>query len=922
MTSPSERAVAIVGVGAILPDAPNAAAFWENLRAGRYSISDVDPARWDPALYFDADHAPERTYSKIGGWVRDWEWNPLGWKLPIPPKVSDAMDDAQKWAIACTRMALEDYGKPFDRERTAVILGNAMAGEKHYFTTLRLLFPELRRDLDGAPSFAALPADLRTAIMGELHARMESDLPEITEDTMPGELSNCLAGRVANLFNFRGPNFIIDAACASAMAAMDASIEGLVEGQFDTVITGGVDRNMGVSSFIKFCAIGALSATGTRPYADGADGFVMGEGAALFILRRLADAERDGDRIYAVVRGMAGSSDGKGKGITAPNPIGQKLAIARAWENAGLSPASCSLIEGHGTSTSVGDFVELSSLVETFAGAGLAPGSVALGSVKSNIGHLKAAAGAAGMLKATLSLYHKTLAPSLGFERPNPNVDWAASPFAVNTQLREWDLRNGDPRDGGRERVRLRRHQFPRCARGAHSRPDRQWPGPRDDRRAGGPAWGGQAAGRRARGVPRGRVGHGRARDAAALGDPRRLRPRRRTSRRAERVCIDYGDADELAAKAAMALKALESGNPAAWKALEGRGIFRGSGAPGKVAFLYTGQGSQYAKMLAELRATEPIVAATFDEADAIMRPLLDGRALSEIIFDAPDADAQLMRTEITQPAVLTVDIALTRLLAARGFAPDMVMGHSLGEYGALVAAGVLSFADALEAVSARGREMASVSIGDNGAMAAVSAPIDEVDADRRRGRRLRRARQRQLPPAARDRRRDRGRRAGDREDPRGRAPRAAAAGLARVPHRDRRARRRAAAGDARPGRDHAAARADRGQRRRRVLPARNRPRDRHPRTPDRLAGAVHQGPAHTHDAGARVFVEVGPEAGAVGVRRRRARRRRAQPLHQPSEGGRHGRVQPGPVRALVAGFGRRPCRPPPPVARSDEPAS
>ena len=214
-------------------------------------------------------------------------------------------------------------------------------------------------------------------------------------------------------------------------------------------MTGGVDRNMGVNSFIKFCAIGALSSTGTRPYSDGADGFVMGEGAGLFLLKRLADAERDGDRIYAVVRGMAGSSDGKGKGLTAPNPIGQKLAIERAWRNAGLSPAECSLMEGHGTSTAVGDYVELSSLAEAFAGAGLAPGSVALGSVKSNIGHLKAAAGAAGMLKATLAIHHKALPPSLGFAAPNPNVDWSSTPFAVNTELRDWEVPDGATRVAG-----------------------------------------------------------------------------------------------------------------------------------------------------------------------------------------------------------------------------------------------------------------------------------------------------------------------------------------------------------------------------------------------------------------------------------------------------------------------------------------
>ncbi len=200
-------------------------------------------------------------------------------------------------------------------------------------------------------------------------------------------------------------------------------------------------------------------------------------------------------------------------------------------------------------------------------------------------------------------------------------------------------------------------------------------------------------------------------------------------------MAIDYADAGELAEKAAQALKALASGIPAAWKALRGRGIFRGSGPAPKVAFLYTGQGSQYAGMLAELRRVEPIVADTFDEADRIMRPLLDGRNLSDIIFvDLSDEDAvaranaELMRTEITQPAVLTADIALTRLLAAYGIQPDFVMGHSLGEYGALIAAGALPFADALEAVAARGREMASVEPEDKGAMAAVLAPLDEVE--------------------------------------------------------------------------------------------------------------------------------------------------------------------------------------------------
>jgi acyl transferase domain-containing protein len=311
------------------------------------------------------------------------------------------MDDAQKWAIACTREALVDYGypkRPLNTDRTAVILGNAMAGEKHYLTAMRLNFPDYAHELAESESFAKLPEAARREITSEFHQRINERVPEVTEDTMPGELANCIAGRIANIYNFHGPNYVVDAACASAMAAISAAVEGLVENDFDVAVTGGIDRNMGATSYIKFSKIGALSASGTRPYAAGADGFVMGEGAAIFLLKRLADAERDGDKIYAVLRGIGGSSDGKGKGITAPNPVGQKICIRRAWENAGLSPATAGLIEGHGTSTSVGDAVEVESFTDVLSSFHVPIGTVALGSVKSNIGHLKGAAGAAGIL--------------------------------------------------------------------------------------------------------------------------------------------------------------------------------------------------------------------------------------------------------------------------------------------------------------------------------------------------------------------------------------------------------------------------------------------------------------------------------------------------------------------------------------------
>ena len=437
--SVAERAVAIVGVGAIMPDAPNAPKFWQNIREGVSSIREVPRDRWNPDFYYDADpKVPDKTYSKIGGWVEDWEWDPLKWKLPIPPRVGQLMDKTQRLGVATAREALADYGypaRPLNQERTAVIYGNAMGGDMHLYSAARVFFPEFAEELEKAPDFASLPPAAKKAILEVMREGIRAKTPPITEDTMPGELSNVLAGRIAALYDFKGPNYVADAACASAIAAITAAFSGLVDGDYDAVLTGGIDANMSPSTFVKFCKIGALSATGSRPYAAGADGFIMGEGAVTFLCKRLADAERDGDKIYAVIRGIGGSSDGKGKGITAPNPAGQKFCIYRAWEKAGIRPTPGILIEGHGTSTSVGDAAELQALGEAFREFGLPPNSIALGSVKSNIGHLKGGAGAAGIFKAALALRDKVLPPSLNFNAPNPNIDFASMPFFVNTKL-------------------------------------------------------------------------------------------------------------------------------------------------------------------------------------------------------------------------------------------------------------------------------------------------------------------------------------------------------------------------------------------------------------------------------------------------------------------------------------------------------
>ncbi|MCU0270788.1 MAG: acyltransferase domain-containing protein, partial [Acidimicrobiales bacterium] len=739
-----------------MPESPTGDAFWTSIREGRYAITETPPERWDPALFYDPDpSAPDKTYSNIGGWVREHPWDPMAWRLPVPPKVSDQLDVGQQWSVSASRSALLDAGWPdwtVDSERVAVIIGNAIGGEKHYESNLRIEFPIFVRALEQTPAFAELPADMQVRLVEGFREEFLRGRMPITEDTMPGELANIIAGRVAALLNFRGPNFTTDAACASGLAGMTAAVQGLQSHAYDAVVSGGVDRNMGISAFVKFCKIGALSATGTRPFDAGADGFVMGEGAALFVLRRLADAERDGQHIYGVILGMAGSSDGKGKGITAPNPVGQRLAVERAWAAAQADPATAGYVEAHGTSTRVGDATELSTLTEVWGKAGAEPGSIALGSVKSNIGHLKAAAGTAGLFKALRMLDDKVLAPSLNFRDPNPNVDWAATPFAVSTELREWAA----PADGTPRRAGVSAFGF--GGTNFHVVLEEHVPGRyrSDERRsfAGAdlPHSSVQAATAglgavQAKAPLRGALVVGGASDAEVVTalqqalsqaqaghTPAPVAPDPAVRDAAVRVAIDFADAADLVAKLEKTLKAFATGAAPLWKMLRAQGVFVGRGAAGKVAFLYTGQGSQYVNMADELRRREPLVAGAFAEADAVMTPLL-GRPLSSYIFiDGSDPAAvkrleqQLLQTEITQPAVLTTDLALTRLLEAYGVTPDMVMGHSLGEYGALVAAGCLTFENALEAVSARGHEMASLDVPDHGAMAAVFGPLEQIE--------------------------------------------------------------------------------------------------------------------------------------------------------------------------------------------------
>ena len=744
--------IAVVGIGLRFPGSHSPDTFWEQIINGRSGIGPVPEDRWGGIhYYFDPDPCvPDKSYTKIGGFIRNFEFDPL--KYRIPPSVAKKMDRTQQLAVACTADALLDAGLAPDQlkgKRGGVILGNSMGGESTDKYAERVGLPRVVNCLEKAISFLHLDTQAKDAILGEFRSQYLSELPDITEDSLPGELSNVISGRVANVFNLEGPNFTVDAACASSMAAVMNAVAALRDGAIDYVVTGGVDAAMTPSSFVKFCKIGALSADGSRPFDASADGFVMGEGAGIMILKKLSDALRDGDKIYGTVLEIGSSSDGKGKGITAPNAAGQERAVSKCYGASGISASSIGLIEAHGTSTAVGDKTELSVLDSFFRKAGIPKSSIGIGSVKSQIGHLKAAAGAAGMIKAILSLHHRTLPPTINIRRPNPCIDWESSPLSLLTEARFWPRSNGFPRRAGvsafgfggtnfhivlqeySPSLRLVSRRKKAVSRVEFSPP--HWPLPPELTIQGDP-WvlGGTDPSDLAEKIQKilKELNPSNSAHIASIN-------RKDAARHNIRCGFAAHDADGAAKKLTLILEGMTDDSKLAF--FPARGIHLSQGRPKKAvtgaAFLFPGQGSQYPFMLRDLAQRFPIVAKTFTEADEILvdlgLPSITSKLFPDLVQLKESSNGKanpLKDTQILQPLILTANTAIFRLLCLMGVRPVAVAGHSLGEYAACVAAGVFSFKDALVAVSIRGREMARVSIADPGLMMSIPADARIVE--------------------------------------------------------------------------------------------------------------------------------------------------------------------------------------------------
>ena len=441
--SPLQIPIAVVGVSALFPGSSDSRGFWSDILAGRDLITEVPPTHWLAEDYYDPNPAaPDKTYCKRGAFLAPVQFDAM--EFGVPPSIVPATDSAQILALIVAQRVLEDASRDqfatMDRERISVILGVTSAQELLGSMVSRLQRPIWVKALRES----GIPEAEAQAICD----RIASNYVPWQESSFPGLLGNVVAGRIANRFDLRGTNAVTDAACASSMASLSMGLNELQLGQSDLVITGGVDALNDIFMYMCFSKTPALSPTGDcRPFSDSADGTLLGEGLAMIALKRLSDAERDGDHVYAVIRGVGTSSDGRSKSVYAPVPEGQARALRRAYASAGYGPGTVELVEAHGTGTKAGDAAEFEGLKLAFGDAERPdPQWCALGSVKSQIGHTKAAAGAAGLFKAIMALHHKVLPPTIKVERPNPKLAIERSPFYLNTQSRPWIRDASHPR--------------------------------------------------------------------------------------------------------------------------------------------------------------------------------------------------------------------------------------------------------------------------------------------------------------------------------------------------------------------------------------------------------------------------------------------------------------------------------------------
>jgi len=719
--------IAIIGMGCLFPKSSGLKDYWRLLFRGEDAITEVPESHWPFKDYYDIDpKKPDHVYCKRGGFISPVSFDPT--EFGIPPTSLEATDTSQLLGLMVAKKALEDAGygddRGFKRERTSVILGVTGTQELVIPLGARLGHPIWKKALENSK---IAPEKIEKIIQD-----ISDSYVSWQENSFPGLLGNVVAGRISNRLDFGGTNCVVDAACASSFSAMHLAVMELMTKRCDMAVTGGVDTLNDIFMHMCFAKTMVLSPTGDiRPFSKDADGTILGEGIGMFVLKRLEDAQKHGDRIYGVIKGIGTSSDGKSQSIYAPRAEGQAKALQMAYVEADIEPSTVELVEAHGTGTKIGDAVEFKALNHLFGKTGQNSRWCALGSVKSMIGHTKAAAGAAGLMKAVLSLHNKVLLPTIKADEPDPTLNIHQSPFYLNTSSRPWFSKEEHPRRSGISAFGFGGSNFHIVVEEYQKqKPDISWDGSVDivalshsDQ---------NALKKRLldfktaadKGASYEEISEKaeKTRDQFSASDPHRL-------------LIVVERSSEMPSLFNHAVKALESNDSESLR--QTNNIFYGGPDDlGKLAFVFPGQGSQYVDMGRDLVSCFP---EAFNILEKANQQYDNADRLTDSIYPQPaqnrkDRNSQeetLRKTGIAQPAIGAVSVSMLKVLHRFGIQPDATCGHSFGELTALFAAGWIDLETLLYLSMARGRLMAATSqdkAHHKGGMLAVKAPLEKLE--------------------------------------------------------------------------------------------------------------------------------------------------------------------------------------------------